>query len=243
MNNSKQNMVIILAAGKGTRMNSELPKVLHDLNNKPLLKHVIDTANTLKPKDIIVVVGYKKDLVINKFKAENIVFVEQKTQKGTADAIKYCLPKIKQFNGNILILSGDVPMIKSETLLKLINTHNSNESLGSLISAKLENPAGYGRIIKNNKQQLIKIVEHKDATNQEKQIDEINSGIYIFDSATLNKTIPLIDNHNAQEEYYLTDMFNFINEEDTAIYQIENYNEISGINTAEQLEELEKSAS
>mgnify|MGYP001502166870 FL=1 len=243
MNNSKQNMVIILATGKGTRMNSELPKVLHDLNNKPLLKHVIDTANTLKPKDIIVVVGYKKDLVINKFKAENIVFVEQKTQKGTADAIKYCLPKIKQFNGNILILSGDVPMIKSETLLKLINTHNSNESLGSLISAKLENPAGYGRIIKNNKQQLIKIVEHKDATNQEKQIDEINSGIYIFDSATLNKTIPLIDNHNAQEEYYLTDMFNFINEEDTAIYQIENYNEISGINTAEQLEELEKSAS
>ena len=94
-----------------------------------------------------------------------------------------------------------------------------------------------------HKQQLIKIVEQKDATNQEKQIDEINSGIYIFDSATLNKTIPLIDNHNAQEEYYLTDIFNFINEKDTAIYQIENYNEISGINTAEQLEKLEKSAS
>ena len=243
MTNSKQNIVIILAAGKGTRMNSDLPKVLHDLNNKPLLKHVIDTANTLKPKDIIVVVGYKKDLVINKFKTENIVFVEQKTQKGTADAIKYCLPKIKQFNGNILILSGDVPMIKSETLLKLIDTHNSNKSLGTLISAKLEDPTGYGRIIKNNKQQLIKIVEQKDATNQEKQIDEINSGIYIFDSATLNKTIPLIDNRNAQEEYYLTDIFNFINEEDTAIYQIKNYKEISGINTSEQLEELEKSAS
>jgi len=243
MTNSKQNIVIILAAGKGTRMNSDLPKVLHDLNNKPLLKHVIDTANTLKPKDIIVVVGYKKDLVINKFKTENIVFVEQKTQKGTADAIKYCLSKIKQFNGNILILSGDVPMIKSETLLKLIDTHNSNKSLGTLISAKLEDPTGYGRIIKNNKQQLIKIVEQKDATNQEKQIDEINSGIYIFDSATLNKTIPLIDNRNAQEEYYLTDIFNFINEEDTAIYQIKNYKEISGINTSEQLEELEKSAS
>ena len=243
MISSKQNIVIILAAGKGTRMNSDLPKVLHDLNNKPLLKHVIDTANTLKPKDIIVVVGYKKDLVINKFKTENIVFVEQKTQKGTADAIKYCLHKIKQFNGNILILSGDVPMIKSETLLKLIHTHNSNKSLGSLISAKLEDPTGYGRIIKNNKQQLIKIVEHKDATNQEKQIDEINSGIYIFDSATLNKTIPLIDNHNAQEEYYLTDIFNFINEEDTAIYQIKNYKEISGINTSDQLEELEKSTS
>mgnify|MGYP001246249728 CR=1 FL=1 len=240
MSESKENIVIILAAGKGTRINSELPKVLHELNGKPLLRHVVDAANTLKPKDIIIVVGYKKELIIKEFKSENIIFAEQETQKGTADAIKYCLPEIKQFNGNILILSGDVPMIKSETLLKLIDTHNSNQSLASLISAKLEDPTGYGRIIKNANQQLIKIVEHKDATEKEKEINEINSGIYIFDSKILNKIIPLIDNHNAQGEYYLTDIFNFINEEDTAIYQIKNYNEISGINTLEQLEELEK---
>ena len=240
MNKEKDTIIIILAAGKGTRMNSDLPKVLHLLNDKTLLDHVIDTSNKINPKDIIVVVGYKKEMIIENLKTQNITIVEQKTQKGTADAIKYCLPKIKKFNGNILILSGDVPMIKFETLKQLINTHNSNNSLASLISAKLNDPAGYGRIMKNHNNQLIKIIEHKDATNEERKVNEINSGIYIFNSNILMESIPLINNNNVQKEYYLTDIFNFINEDDTAIYEIEDYNEIAGINTIEQLEELEK---
>tara|TARA_B100001996_G_scaffold373281_1_gene350605 strand:+ start:1519 stop:2247 length:729 start_codon:yes stop_codon:yes gene_type:complete len=240
MNKEKDTIIIILAAGKGTRMNSDLPKVLHMLNDKTLLDHVIDTSNKINPKDIIVVVGYKKEMIIENLKTQNITIIEQKSQKGTADAIKYCLPKIKKFNGNILILSGDVPMIKFETLKQLINTHNSNNSLASLISAKLNDPSGYGRIMKNHNNQLIKIIEHKDATEEERKVNEINSGIYIFNSNILMESIPLINNNNVQKEYYLTDIFNFINEDDTAIYEIEDYNEIAGINTIEQLEELEK---
>ena len=240
MNKEKDTIIIILAAGKGTRMNSDLPKVLHLLNDKTLLDHVIDTSNKINPKDIIVVVGYKKEMIIENLKTQNITIIEQKSQKGTADAIKYCLPKIKKFNGNILILSGDVPMIKFETLKQLINTHNSNNSLASLISAKLNDPSGYGRIMKNHNNQLIKIIEHKDATEEERKVNEINSGIYIFNSNILMESIPLINNNNVQKEYYLTDIFNFINEDDTAIYEIEDYNEIAGINTIEQLEELEK---
>tara|TARA_Y100000996_G_scaffold335422_1_gene271917 strand:- start:1080 stop:1811 length:732 start_codon:yes stop_codon:yes gene_type:complete len=243
MSKLKQNIIIILAAGKGTRMNSDLPKVLHNLNNKTLLDYVLDTANNLNPKDIILVVGYKKELVIEKFQSKNVIFVEQAKQKGTADAIKYCLPKLEKFNGNVLILSGDVPLIKSKTLMQLIDTHESNNALASLISADLMDPSGYGRIIKNNKNQLIKIVEHKDASEKEKKINEINSGIYIFNSEIIKNIIPKINNNNAQNEYYLTDIFNFINEKDTSIYKIENFNEIAGINTINQLEELSKTIS
>ena len=240
MNDNKMNMVIILAAGKGTRMNSDMPKVLHTLKNKSLLEHVIDAARSLEPQQIIVVVGYKKNLVIEKFKSEDLTFVEQKTQKGTADAIKYCLPETKCFNGNVLILSGDVPLIKPETLKEFIKTHDLNNANASLISAEIDDPTGYGRIIKNNKNQLIKIVEHKDASDKQKELKEINSGIYIFDSQTLNQTIPLIDNKNAQSEYYLTDIFNFIDEKNTSIFKVKNNIEISGINTIVQLSETEK---
>ena len=241
MTKEQKNMIIILAAGKGTRMSSDLPKVLHLLNNKPLLAHVINTSNMIKPKQIIVVVGYKKEMIIKSFESKDIIFVEQKKQQGTADAIKYCLPNIEEFNGNVLILSGDVPMITSRTLKKLIDTHNSSDALVSLISANLDDPTGYGRIIRNNKNQLIKIIEHKDATDDEKQINEINSGIYIFNSKILKTLIPMIDNDNAQNEYYLTDIFNFIKEEKTSIHQIKDSNEIAGINTVEQLQQLEKS--
>jgi len=236
---NKSNIIIILAAGKGTRMNSELPKVLHLLKNKPLLSHVIDTSKKLSPSKIIVVVGYKKDLIINQFKNDNVIFVEQKQLMGTADAIKNCLPSLKNFNGNVLILSGDVPMITTETLMKFFDHHNKHEALGSLISTDLEDATGYGRVIKNENNQLSEIVEHKDANQEQKSIKEINSGVYIFDSKTLINKIPLIKNDNMQKEYYLPDIFNFINKYQTSIYKIKDYNEISGINTIEQLEKLE----
>ena len=236
---TKSNIVIILAAGKGTRMKSDLPKVLHPLKNKSLLGHVVDTSKKLNPYKIIVVVGYKKELILEKFRSDSLFFVEQKELKGTADAIKSCLPMLKNFTGNVLILSGDVPMIKVATLLNFFNNHNSNNSLGSLISTDLENPTGYGRIIRNKKNQLSKIVEDKDTSQEQKAIKEINSGIYIFNSKILLDKIPSIDNNNAQEEYYLPDIFNFIDEEQTSIYKVKNYNEISGINTITQLKELE----
>ena len=236
---TKSNIVIILAAGKGTRMNSELPKVLHLLKNKPLLSHVIDTSKKLSPDKIIVVVGYKKELVINEFKHDNIEFVEQKQLMGTADAIKNCLPALENCNGDVLILSGDVPMIQENTLKQFFNHHNKCQALGSLISTSLDDPTGYGRVIKTETNQLIEIVEHKDANEQQRAVQEINSGIYIFDSQTLIDKIPLIKNDNMQKEYYLPDIFNFIDKSQTSIYKTDNHSEISGVNTLEQLKELE----
>ena len=236
---TKSNIVIILAAGKGTRMNSELPKVLHLLKNKPLLSHVIDTSKKLSPDKIIVVVGYKKELVIDEFKHDNIEFIEQKHLRGTADAIKNCLPALKNCNGDVLILSGDVPMIQENTLKQFFKHHNKYQALGSLISTSLDDPTGYGRVIKTKTNQLIEIVEHKDASKEQRAVQEINSGIYIFDSQTLINKIPLIKNDNMQKEYYLPDIFNFIDKSQTSIYKTDNYSEISGVNTLEQLKELE----
>jgi len=239
MTNKKETIIIILAAGKGTRMNSEIPKVLHEINNKSLIKHVVNSAKTINPKKIIVIVGFKKELVQDNLKNNSLQFVEQKEQLGTGHAIKMCLPILNDFNGNVLILSGDVPLIKPKTLSLFINLHNKNNSLGSLITTDLENPMGYGRIIKR-KNRFLEIKEHKDATEEEKKINEINSGIYIFDSKTLNEKIPLIKNNNAQKEFYLTDIFNFITNNKISTCKIYDPSEISGINTLEQLENLEE---
>lgn len=234
------NTIIILAAGKGTRMDSSLPKVLHKLNNESMINRVINVAKELNPVDIIVIVGFKKELVINEVSSKKVTFVNQKEQKGTGHAILQCLPKIKKSTGNILILSGDVPLISYNTLMDFINFHNKQNSKASLISTDLKNPDGYGRIVKNNNNRLTKIVEHKDANTQELSISEINSGIYIFDCDTLKENIVRIDNNNAQKEYYLTQIFDFIKSENSNVNKIENSHEILGVNTIHELEKLEK---
>ncbi len=239
MNNTKDTTVIILAAGKGSRMNSDIPKVLHEINNKSLIMHVIDSAKKISPKQIIVIVGFKKQLVKDNLKNNTLKFVEQTEQLGTGHAIKVCLPELKKINGNVLILSGDVPLIKPETLNTFIDLHNKNECLASLITTDLKNPKGYGRIIKEDNK-FVEIKEHKDATDTEKKIKEINSGIYIFNSIVLKEKIPLINNNNTQKEFYLTDIFNFINNDKISTYKILDPLEISGINTIEQLNQIEQ---
>ena len=234
------NTIIILAAGKGTRMDSNLPKVLHKLNGESMINRVINVAKKLNPIDIIVIVGFKQELVMNEVNNENVTFVIQKEQKGTGHAILQCMPKITKAAGNILILSGDVPLISYNTLMDFIDFHNKQKSKASLISTDLENPDGYGRIVKNNNNKLTKIVEHKDANNQELLISEINSGIYIFDSNTLKQNIVQIDNNNVQKEYYLTQIFDFIKSENSSVNKIENSHEILGVNTIHELEKLEK---
>ena len=234
------NTIIILAAGKGTRMDSNLPKVLHKLNGESMINRVINVAKKLNPVDIIVIVGFKKELVMNEVNNENVTFVIQKEQKGTGHAILQCMPKITKAAGNILILSGDVPLISYNTLMDFIDFHNKQKSKASLISTDLENPDGYGRIVKNDNNRLTKIVEHKDANNQELSISEINSGIYIFDSNTLKQNIVQIDNNNVQKEYYLTQIFDFIKSENSSVNKIENSHEILGVNTIHELEKLEK---
>ena len=232
--------ICILAAGKGTRMNSDLPKVLHKINNKTLLQFVIETSKSLNPTEIILIVGYKKEAVINSVNKFNLSFAYQNEQRGTAHAIMQCKEHLKNKSGKTLILSGDVPLISKNTLKNLIKAHDNDKSLGSLISANIENPTGYGRIIRNSNNIFTKIVEHKDANEKELMVNEINSGIYIFETKTLMEKINLVKNSNNQNEFYLTDIFNFIDSDKISIYNTKKINEINGINTLAQLEQLSK---
>ena len=235
--NKKPLIICILAAGKGARMESDLPKVLHKVDGKPMITEVINTAKKLNPKKIIVIVGYKKEKVIEETKEYNVDYVIQDVQNGTAHAVMQCKSILEKVNGNLLVLSGDVPLITENTLKKLINLHIQNNSMGTLLSTIIKNPYGYGRIVRDHKNRFIKIVEEKDTNIDEKNIQEIISGIYIFDIKKLFEKIPLINNNNNQNEYYLTDVFNFI-KKNISIMLTQNSKEISGINTIDQLEEI-----
>ena len=233
------NLVIaILAAGKGKRMKSSLPKVLHKINNKTLIENVIETSSKLTSNKIIVIVGYKKDLIMNQLKNHNVEFAEQNEQKGTGHAVQQCEKNIENIDGDILILSGDVPLISEQTLSDLIKTHKRNNSKASLISSEFINPAGYGRIKRDTRNCFISIVEHKDATNDELKINEINAGIYIFDINTLFSKLSKIKNNNSQGEYYLGDVLKHIDKNEISIFKTPNQSEILGINNAEQLNEI-----
>jgi len=231
--------VIILAAGKGTRMNSDLPKVLHLINNKPMILKVINAAYKIHAKPIITIVGYKYEMVEKALKNESVNFALQKEQKGTAHAVMQCENQLKKFNGHILVLSGDVPFICPKTLQKLIKTHISSKSKATVLTCEVNNPYGYGRIIKKGDNTLKKIIEQKDANEEELKENEINTGIYIFDSTELFKILPKINNNNKQKEYYLTDVLNILLDENQPVFieKTMNVNEIIGINTLEQLEQ------
>ena len=230
--------ICILAAGKGTRMNSSIPKVLHEINNKPLIHHVIETSMSLNPEKIITIIGYKKELVKQSIRKYSIDYAYQEQQKGTAHAIEQCIEQINGTTGNTLVLSGDVPFITKNTLDILINTHNENNSVASLISANMDDPSGYGRIVRDGQDKFSKIVEHKDANSEQLNIMEINSGIYMFDSKVLCEKIFLIKNNNNQQEYYLTDIFDFVDKDKISVIKTSNNQEINGINTLEQLKNI-----
>lgn len=235
---NKKLVIAILAAGKGTRMNSNVPKVLHDVNGKSMIQHVLNTANKLSPLKIIAIVGFKKELVMKNLANFDVEYVIQKVQKGTGHAVEQCRNKIKDIDGDIVVLSGDVPLISKQTLSSLIKAHQNNNSKASLISAKLTNPFGYGRIKRNFKGYFEGIVEQKDANEKELLINEINAGIYIFNIKTLLKNLSLISNDNKQNEYYIGDVLNFIDKEKISIIQTSNSKEILGVNNLEQLHEI-----
>lgn len=240
--------IAILAAGKGKRMkNPELPKVLTQLDGQPLIHYVIETANSLNPTFIYVIIGYRKDLVRSyveqTFHNSNIVFVEQNEQLGTAHAILQIEPVLDKNIDTLLILSGDVPLIQAKTLKEFLEFHSSRKNALSLISTKVPNPKGYGRVIRNPQGEMAAIVEEKDLTIELHSIDEINSGIYIFNTNGLMDCLRQISNQNAQKEYYLTDSVRIYLEKGKKVdaFRIENYQEVAGINTFEELREIENS--
>ncbi|MEI2512697.1 bifunctional UDP-N-acetylglucosamine diphosphorylase/glucosamine-1-phosphate N-acetyltransferase GlmU [Acinetobacter soli] len=230
--------VIILAAGKGTRMRSSLPKVLQPLAGRPLLGHVIQTAKQLHAQNIITIYGHGGEHVQQQFQQENIQWVEQAEQLGTGHAVQMTLPVLPQ-EGMSLILYGDVPLVRQETLDQLLAV-SSATGIG-MITLNVDNPTGYGRIIRDN-DKIQAIVEHKDATEQQRQIQEINTGIYCVSNQKLHAWLPKLSNNNAQGEYYLTDIVAMAVADglEIASIQPELAYEVEGVNDRLQLAALER---
>ena len=232
----------ILAAGKGSRMESELPKVLHQLNGKSLIDYVLDTASELNPDSITLVVGFQKNRVKNHIQNDNVNYVSQEQQLGTGHAALQLENQLANQSGHLLILYGDAPNIKSSTLSPIIDEHIKENRNATLITAVLDDPTGYGRIIRNQDGDLLKIVEEKDCTPDEKKIKEWNPGIYIFKIPQLFSELKRIKSNNASNEYYLTDVIELIKENSPVqAKKIGNPMEVIGINTINQLNSLENS--
>ena len=239
---NKELRVIILAAGKGTRMNSDLPKVLHKLQGKSLIDYVIDESELLNPKEILLVVGFKKERVIKHTESRiNLKYATQIEQLGTGHAVLQTNELLKNKKGHILILYGDVPNIKASTLQPIVDDHISNNRDLTLITAEIDDPAGYGRILRDKNGNLLKIIEEKDCNDKEKKIKEWNPGIYIFKIPEVFETLNNIKPNNASKEYYLTDAIGLAQQSNMKIkaIKIANSDEVIGVNTANQLKELE----
>lgn len=235
-------IVIILAAGKGTRMKSNKAKVLHSFHGKPLLKHAIDLAYQVKPYKIFVVVGHQKDAVKKMLHSENVELIYQKQQLGTGHAVMQVRPFLGDSDEEILVLPGDVPSLKQNTIVNLINSHRLHNSAITILTAEKDYPAGYGRIVRSSNSTIEKIVEEKDCSESEKSIKEINAGIYCFNRKFLLDSLGKIDKNNSQHEYYLTDIIKVgVNTSLRVIaVKVKDPNEIYGINTKEDLIEAEK---
>ena len=179
-------------------------------------------------------------MVMDALADENVEYALQKDQLGTGHAVEQARDNLKNFKGNVLILSGDVPLLSKSTLLNLLSTHSSSEADATILSADVDDPTGYGRVIRRNDNTLDKIVEHKDASDDQRLIPEINAGIYIINSETLFELLPKVKNKNAQQEYYLPDVLPMIlsKKGKVSIEKTENSHEILGVNTVKQLEEL-----
>ena len=227
-------VVAILAAGKGTRMKSNLPKVLHSLGGKSLVERVIESAEPLSPSRKLVIVGYQSQEVKTAIDSNyGVEFVEQTVQLGTGHAIQQLLPYLQDYTGDLLILNGDVPLLRTETLKALLQTHQENHNSCTILTAQLANPQGYGRVFRNSEGIVQKIIEDKDCTSIQRENDRVNAGIYCFRWPDLAKMLPHLQANNAQKEYYLTDAVTQVGK--VMAVDVQDYQEILGINDRLQL--------
>jgi bifunctional UDP-N-acetylglucosamine pyrophosphorylase/glucosamine-1-phosphate N-acetyltransferase len=225
---------VILAAGKGTRMKSDLVKVLHPLLGLPMLSYPVDLSlNGIKAEKTIVVVGYQADQIKERFNNPQIQFVLQEEQLGTAHAVLQTIPFLRTYTGSVLILCGDVPLVKAETLRFFVNTFLENDFTLSVLSTIVEDPSGYGRIIRSPETWLEKIVEEKDASEEERSIREINTGVYCIKASYLMEGLREIGKDNVQREYYLTDLVEIARKSGLrcSAHIVSNPVEVMGINT------------
>ncbi len=236
--------ILVLAAGLGTRMKSNRAKVLHELGGLPLITHVSRAAKSLDPASVVVVVGHQADEVEKVVRAslrELATFALQKNQRGTGDAVNAARELLENSDSLLVVLSGDVPLIRTETLQKLVEHHTSTNSDCSILTVKLENPTGYGRMIRDESGAFVKIVEHRDATEEQRQVREINSGIYCFNTRKLFAALQHVKPANDQGEYYLTDVAEILLADGSTVtcFLHNDSREVSGINTRAELAEFE----
>ena len=230
--------VVILAAGKGTRMYSDLPKVLHKVAGKPMVKHVIDTANQLGAENVHLIYGHGGELMRERLANESVNWVVQAEQLGTAHAVQQAAPFFKD-DENIVILYGDAPLVTKETLEKLIAAKPENGI--ALLTVNLDNPTGYGRIIRENGN-VVAIVEQKDANAEQLKIQEVNTGVLVADGAHFKNWLSRVKNNNAQGEFYLTDVIGLANQDGCQVtaVQASEFMEVEGANNRLQLAALER---
>lgn len=238
--------VVIMAAGKGTRMkNPEMAKVMAEVDGKPMVRHVVETARRIGSTRIIVIVGHQRESVVSYLRKEfggGVGFAEQVEQRGTGHAIMQAEPLLKDFDGDVIVLSGDVPLLRESTLEALQECHRRENAAATILTAEIDDPKGYGHMVRSADGSVERIVEDRDADEKTRQIREINSGIYVFRRPVLFEALAHITPHNSQNEYYLTDVFHYIREKGLRIAAMKaaDFNEIRGVNTVPQLEEIRK---
>ncbi|MCL4509831.1 MAG: sugar phosphate nucleotidyltransferase [Bacteroidetes bacterium] len=237
---------VILAAGKGKRMkNPDLPKVMYKVNGKPMVDHVVELAHKLGSLSVIAIVGFKREVVIDHLReafGNEVTFAVQEEQLGTGHAVMQIEQMLKDFNGDVLVLSGDVPLLTEKTMRQLLKKHQESGAVMTVLTAKINDPTGYGRIIRLSDGHVDRIAEEKDAAPEEKKIDEINSGIYVFKCKELFDALHHLSPENAQHEYYLTDVLGYFAHHGMRVSAVlaKHFDEIRGVNTVDQLSEAEK---
>lgn len=233
---------IVLAAGKGVRMRSDLPKVFHEILGEPMLTYVLETIKKLKPRATYLVVGHMRDLLMDYYQGWELKFVTQEEQLGTGHAVMQVKPFLSDFLGTVLVLNGDVPLITEKTLRQLIDFHLQNRAAATDLTAVLPDAGNYGRVIRKETGELVKIVEKKDATPEELKINEINTGTFCFDKEALFAALAEVRPDNAQKEYYLTDTIEILKKKGLPVFAFRapDPSETLGVNTREELVEIEK---
>ncbi|MEJ5308055.1 MAG: sugar phosphate nucleotidyltransferase [candidate division WOR-3 bacterium] len=232
--------ILILAAGLGKRMKSDKPKVLFDLLGKPILGYILETVEKIKNEKVVVLVGNRSELVTEFLKDKKVEIAYQKEQLGTGHAVMCAFDRFDQ-NSNIVVLAGDVPLITAETISKMLDKHIKEKNEITFLTMELENPSGYGRVVKEKNRKVKMIVEDKDCNQNQKKIKEVNSGVYVFKHDFLKKYLKKLSNDNSQKEYYLTDLIKIGYKEKVKVgtIKLENVLEVSGINDREQLSQIE----
>ena len=233
---------LVLAAGQGKRMKSDLPKVLHPMAGQPLLAHVLRTLDELGIGRVLVVIGHQRDRVRALFAESEVEWVEQVEQNGTGHAVLMAGRALEAFEGTLLVVPGDAPLLRAETLNTLLEQHAESGAAVTVLSMRMPDPTGYGRIVREPDGTIRAIVEDRDATPEQRALDEVNSAIYAFDYLALVTVLAQLTAHNAQGEYYLTDTVTLLKRagKKAGVICAPDYRELMGINTVEQLQEAEQ---